>query len=109
MSGLKYRNKPTISADGIKHPSIKEAKRWRDLQLLLRSGRIRNLERQVAFPIRSPIGMTICKYIADFTYEEYEHGEWKPIVEDVKGFKTPVYKLKRKLMLMLLGIAIRET
>lgn len=104
----KFHNKPTETADGIKHPSIKEAKRWSDLNLLLKTGRIRNLERQVTFRITSN-GALICRYIADFTYEEYQGGDWKPIVEDAKGYPTPVYRLKKKLMRILMGIEIRES
>lgn len=105
----KFGNKPTVTDDGVKHASKREAKRWRDLTLLQEAGRVRNLKRQVPFAIKAPSGYTICKYIADFTFDEYEGGTWTPIVEDAKGYPTAVYKLKRKLMKHLMGIEIRET
>ena len=49
-------------------------------------------------------GERACKYIADFVY--IENG--KQIVEDTKGVKTPLYVVKRKLMLWVHGIKIRE-
>lgn len=104
----KYSNQVTETRDGVKHASAKEARRWDDLQLLQRAGRIRELKRQVVFQIKAPSGFLICKYIADFTFDEYDKGEWKPVVEDVKGMPTAVYKLKKKLMKGLLGIEIRE-
>lgn len=105
----KYKARSTIDADGIKHASAKQAKRWRDLLLLERAARIRNLDREVTFRIKAPDGTVICRYIADHVYEEYRDGAWVPIVEDCKGYPTPVYKLKKKLMKLLLGIEIRET
>lgn len=104
----KYLNKPTETEDGITHASKKEAKRWADLQLLQKAGRIRDLERQVVFDLKVN-GNKVCKYIADFVYTEYEHGQWSPVVEDAKGWPTPVYKLKRKLMKAIYGIEIRES
>jgi hypothetical protein len=50
-------------------------------------------------------GVLVCTYVGDFDY--WENGEY--IVEDVKGFLTPVFKLKRKLVKALHGITIRET
>ena len=48
-----------------------------------------------------------CKYVADFVYTDVETGE--TVVEDTKGFRTDVYKIKRKLMLKVHGIKIKET
>ena len=45
-----------------------------------------------------------CSYIADFVY--MERGE--KVVEDVKGVKTKDYIIKRKLMLFIHGIKVRE-
>jgi hypothetical protein len=103
----KYRNKPT-QVDGIQFSSKKEAKRWTDLNFLQKQGMIRNLERQVTFKVTVG-GRLICRYIADFTYEEDQHGAWSKVVEDSKGYPTPIYKLKRKLMEAVHGITIRET
>jgi hypothetical protein len=106
----KYHNKPTVlEVEGrpVKFASLKEARDFRGLQLLEAGGRIRELKRQVAFKIEIG-GKPVCKYVADFTFEEYAHGEWHPVVADSKGYATPVYKLKRKLMAVVLGIVIRE-
>ena len=47
-----------------------------------------------------------CAYIADFTYFDVNIDEY--VVEDTKGFRTTDYKIKRKLMLHVHGIRIRE-
>jgi hypothetical protein len=89
--------------DGIAFDSVAEARRWTQLQLLVRGGFIHNLERQITFPLIVN-GIKICTYRADFVYDEF--GERK--VEDVKGFLTPEYKLKKKMMAACHGIAIIE-
>lgn len=95
----KYGNKKTI-VDGISFDSRLEAKRYRELRLLERAGIIKDLQLQPAFeliPSFKKNGKTYRKteYKADFSYFDNELG--KVIVEDTKGFKTEVYKLKRKL------------
>lgn len=91
----KYSAIKTI-ADGIEFASKKEAKRYLDLKVLLRAGQISDLELQPKFPLVVS-GKKVCTYVADFAYTENR----KRIVEDVKGVKTPVYRLKRKLLLAL--------
>lgn len=92
--------------DGIKFASKKEATRYRQLKLMEQAKAIQDLKRQVAFPLikKSKYGREI-KYIADFTY--YDNG--KLVVEDTKGYRTDVYKLKKRLMAELYGIEIKET
>lgn len=93
--------------------SKKELLRYRELKMLEKAGMIKNLERQVPFqiiPSHSENGRVVeraVKYVADFTY--YENGEF--VVEDVKSpaTRTDVYKLKKKLMLHVHGIRVRET
>ena len=104
--GQKYRNKPTI-VDGIRFASKKEAARWQQLLLLERNGEVRNIQLQVEYRLEIA-GKLICKYRADFVYDLKTRGEWERQVEDVKGVRTPVYGLKKKLMRALLGIEIRE-
>lgn len=101
----KYHAKPTY-VNGIRFPSKKEADRYVELTYLNESYQIQNLHRQVKFPLvkKSKYGREI-KYVADFVY--YQNGEL--IVEDVKGYKTPVYKLKKRLMAELYGVIIKET
>ena len=125
MKPNKCRNKK-VTIDGIVFDSLKEANRWKELTLLERAGQIQNLKRQVEYLlIPAQFGMVIDKngkhkrvcleravnYVADFTYNIGEEF----IVEDVKGYRNPssaVYAkfiIKRKLMLHLYGIRIRET
>lgn len=98
--------------DGIKFDSKAEAKRFQELKLMKQQGLIRNLERQVKFLLvpsqRKEGGKAEYPvfYIADFVYIDTKTG--KKVVEDVKGFKTPEYVIKRKLMLYQYGITIRE-
>lgn len=91
----KMRNVKT-TVDGIIFDSKKEAKRYQDLKILENAGVISNLNRQVPFEIvPKQNGERAVKYIADFMYVEVATG--KVIVEDVKGYRTDVYKIKRKL------------
>lgn len=101
----KYGNIKTRTSDGILHDSIKEANRWCELNLLLRAGKIQDLQRQVKFElIPKQDGERAVSYIADFVYTE--NGE--TVVEDVKGVRTKEYKLKKKMMLYFHGIRIKE-
>lgn len=90
----KYHSKKT-TLNGIKFDSKKEARRYAELRLLEKAGVITDLKLQVKFEI-IPKQETerAAHYIADFVY--FENG--KTIIEDTKGFKTPEYILKRKLM-----------
>ena len=100
----KYQAVPT-EVDGIKFPSKKEANRYRQLALLVKAGEISGLRLQVSYDI-SVNEHHICRYIADFEYVT-SHGAI--VTEDVKGMRTPVYKLKKKLMLAVHGIEITES
>lgn len=88
----KYGNVKT-EFDGILFDSKREAERYVDLILLLRGGAISDLELQPNFKLEVA-GKKVCSYRADFRYTE----NGAVIVEDVKGMKTPVYKLKVKLL-----------
>ncbi len=102
----KYGNIKTVTSDGIKHDSIKEANRWCELKLLERAGMIQDLQRQVKFLlIPKQEGERPVYYIADFTYTE----NGNKVVEDAKGMRTKEYKLKKKMMLYFHGIKIKET
>ena len=91
----KYNNRKTV-IDGITFDSNKEAKRYTVLRSLQEGGYIKGLSLQVPFElIPKQDGERAVKYIADFVYYDIE--KQMHIVEDVKGFKTDVYKLKRKL------------
>lgn len=101
----KYNNKKHI-VDDIEFDSVKEAKRYSELKLLLKAGMIGLLELQVPFELNEG-GSHSLKYIADFVYLDAKTGE--KIVEDCKGFKTKEYLKKRRLMKKVYGITIKET
>ena len=102
----KYGARKLKTPDGQVFDSVKEYHRWGCLRLLERAGKIKDLRRQVKFElIPKQEGERACYYIADFTY--LENGDL--VVEDCKGFKTDVYKIKKKLMQMEHGIRIKET
>lgn len=103
MLKSKYRAKKT-TLDGIKFDSKKEADRYWELKILQKQNKIRNLKLQVPYLI-AVNNQNICKYIADFVYDD---SQGNSIVEDVKGVATPAYKLKKKLMKAVYGINISE-
>ena len=88
------------------YDSKADAKRGFELGLALRSGVIQDLQQQVRFELIPPQeGERPVHYIADFVYRDLNG---KLIAEDVKGVRTPEYVIKRKLMLQVHGIRIRE-
>ena len=100
----KYHSVKT-EVDGIMFDSRKEAQRYSELKLLERAGVIHDLQLQVPFQLipKTPVGRAV-KYYADFVYYEGD----KMVVEDTKGMKTEVYKIKKKLMYMIHGIEVKE-
>lgn len=110
----KYRvsKKEDRTVDGIVFDSKKEAKRYAELKILALAGEISDLQLQPEFrlwvsPIDRKGNLQDCgAYRADFLYMG-RSGEI--VVEDVKGMKTPLYKLKRKLVEAIYGITILET
>ena len=123
----KYFNKKTMSLDGSVFDSRKEARRWGELSLLLRAGKITDLDRQVKFELipaqyetyerygkngqRLKDGTRLVEraaiYTADFVYTD-ENGT--RVVEDTKSqaTRTEAYILRRKLMYARYKIKIRE-
>lgn len=101
----KYHAKK-MEVDGHLFDSTHEAIRYGELRLLHLTGKIQNLRLQVPYLLipKSEYGGKI-EYIADFVYEE--NGE--TIIEDAKGVRTPVYRLKKRLIAELYGIRIKET
>jgi hypothetical protein len=97
----KYGNKKTDGYD-----SKREATRAAELKLLEKIGVITNLQEQVRYEvIPKQEGERAAHYIADFVYMQ---PSGTLVAEDVKGFRTPDYILKRKLMKLVHGITIRE-
>jgi len=98
----KYGAKPTV-VDSIRFHSKRESERYSELKLLQRAGEIYDLTIQPKFPIVVN-GKKICVYIADFSYIE----DRRVIVEDVKGAKTALYSIKKKLVEALYDFVITE-
>ncbi len=108
MARSKYHNRK-VEVDGIMFDSVREASRWRELKHMQSVGLISGLKRQVKFElIPAHVGIIrnerSCSYVADFVYER----DNEVIVEDAKGVRTEVYKIKRKLMRHVYGLEIRE-
>jgi hypothetical protein len=103
--------------DGIAFDSVREADRYQELKLLMAAGLISNLEIHPGFPLQvvelfregPPWTIdTIGMYHADFKYLDLHAGMW--VVEDVKSkaTKTEAYKLRKRIVESVHGIAIRE-
>ena len=109
----KYRNRKT-QIENIVFDSKKEAQRYCELKLLEKKGEISQLQRQVPFElIPAEVGADKKKlrsivYIADFVYLTDKDGVPRKHIEDVKGVKTAVYRLKKRLMWHLYRINIEE-
>lgn len=99
QSGRKYHNKVT-EYNGRSFDSAKEALRAKELDLLQKVGEIFCLNFQVPIPVAEKI-----KWIADFVYLDKN---LNPVFEDVKGMKTQVYRLKRKLFKEKYGKEIKD-
>lgn len=89
----KYRALKTVCTAGHTHDSGLEARRCNDLHALQAAGQIDRLTMQPEF-LCAVNGRTICRYVADFAYFTSD----VRICEDVKGFKTPVFNLKKKMV-----------
>lgn len=110
------------SVNGIAFASKREAARYQELLLLERAGEIWDLELQPRFVLNVPStsgqalraakaltqgGMfKVGEYRGDFQYHDRRAGI---VVEDCKGFRTALYKWKRKHVEAQYGIVIRET
>ena len=99
----KYHAKPT-TIDGHRFASQAEGRRYVALKKMAKDQEITDLDLQPKFPIEVN-EHKICTYIADFDYTDKD-GAY--IVEDVKGFKTSIYRLKKKLVEAIYGIEITE-
>ena len=107
----KYGNRKVFVC-GIQFDSKKEATRYLILKQMEKAGLIKDLELQkkyVLIPAQKIDGRLVereCSYVADFVYKDIASGN--TVVEDTKGFRTDVYKLKKKMMLYFHGILITE-
>lgn len=100
----KYGNVPT-EVDGIMFASKREAQRYATLKAAESAGMICGLELQPRYPIRVN-GVKICTYVADFRYLSDGQGI---VIEDCKGHRTRLYKIKKALMKAVYGIEVIET
>ena len=98
----KYRNQP-ITLDGIRFQSKAEARYYSQLKLREKAGEVYGVELQKPFVITIN-GILICTYRCDFSF--YDHKEDRVRVIDVKGFSTPVFKLKAKMVKAQYGVTI---
>lgn len=103
--GARVKGAIPTEVNGITFDSRKEAKRYKELLLLLKAGEIGLLELQVPYQLNEG-GTHSLKYIADFVYVRKDGTK---VVEDCKGFRTREYIKKRKLMLKIHNIKIYET
>lgn len=112
MARSKYHAVPTV-IDNIRFASKAEARRYQELKMLEKAGKVRNLKLQPKYPLVFSPGAgrdvaNVGSYIADFWYLAVERGVERPVIEDVKGVKTPVYRLKKKMVEAIYGIQITE-
>lgn len=101
--GSKYGNK-LVEHEGELFHSVGELRRFIDLQHEQRAGLIKNLQRQVEFPC-AVAGVVVCSYFADFVYTR----DGREVVEDFKGYRTEIYRLKKKMVEAAYKIKIFET
>lgn len=128
MKYSKYYNVKTKTTDGQVFDSMKEARRWEQLLMLQKAGKINHLQRQVPFELLPNQYETIERYskrgdrlkdgtklverkidyVADFTYFDADTGVLT--VEDTKSkaTRTKDYIIKRKLMYAIHGIKVKE-
>lgn len=104
----KYRNEP-CEVGGEKYRSKREMRRHQDLVLLERAGLISDLRREMPFVLAPATRINgrlkpALRYVADFVYVEHGHQR----VEDAKGVRTQVFRIKQHLMATIHGIVVRE-
>ncbi len=94
--------------DGVTFASRREARVYSELKMRERAGEISELTLQPRYPL-TVCGVVVATYVGDFRF--YQRGGvdgWTLVVADAKGFKTPMYRLKKKLMHAVHGIDILE-
>lgn len=103
----KYGAKRTQAPDGTWFASKAECARYLELSLLKRAGMIKDLQIQPRFKLEAN-GEHIAVYVGDFSYVRTGDPGGRLTVEDVKGVRTDVFKLKQRLMKVLLGLDVVE-
>lgn len=92
-----------MCVDGVWFDSIAEAKFYGELRQRQKAGEVGSIMRQPEFPL-AVSGVVIAKYRADFTFFDRQAGRDRTV--DVKGFDTPLSKLKRKHVKAQYGIDV---
>lgn len=95
----KYHNKK-VNYNGITFDSIKEKNRYIELKLLEKAGLIKDLKLQYEFELQPAFTLKNKKirkisYIADFYYFDNKLNDY--VVEDTKGMRTEIYRIKKKM------------
>lgn len=107
----KYKNQK-VTIDGITFDSLKEGGRYRVLKLLVKAKEIKDLELQKKFELQPAYTnangkhIRAINYLADFYYYDNKLGCY--VVEDVKGFRTKEYLLKKKMFEYKYNAIIKE-
>ena len=107
----KYRNQK-VTIDGITFQSLKEGGKYRVLKLLVKAKEIKDLELQKKFELQPAYTnangkhIRAINYLADFYYYDNKLGCY--VVEDVKGFRTKEYLLKKKMFEYKYNAIIKE-
>lgn len=101
------------TVDGITFDSKREARRYGELKVLAQAERLHDLELQPKWDLHAFGGTRIGAYRADFSYctcvGGTQHCDFsQPVIEDAKGFRTPLYRWKKKHVEAEYGIQIRE-
>lgn len=103
----KFNAIPDRCREGVMHQSKLETKRCNELHLMQRGGLIRDLEAhpqpRFGFVVND---VKVCSYLSDFRYFDEQLG--REVVEDTKGFRSDVFRIKKKLMLACFGIEVEE-
>ncbi len=104
----KFNANPTRCQQDVTHHSAMEARRCNELHVLQEGGLISGLEAhpQPRYDLKVN-DVHVCHYLPDFRYFDNERGGAE-VVEDVKGFATAEYQLKKKLMKAIHGIEVEE-
>lgn len=119
----------SVEVDGLRFDSKREAARYAVLKVRMQAGDIRRLKCQPRYALcpliiehgdvrdintgsNSPRRLPVSEYVADFEYEESDRGyggiTWRLVIEDAKGVRTDIYKLKKRWFETQYGMTVRE-
>ena len=106
----KYGAKRVVLPGGEVFRSQREYARWCQLNVMLQTGQIAGLCREVVFQLAPAVRVQGRKrpplrYVADFVYST---ADGRTVVEDAKGVRTEGYRIKRHLMAAVHGVEISE-